>query len=70
MQPTKPWWQSRTLIVNMVVIGLTVLLAVLGQFGIAPLPKLTPELQAWVIVIVSLINMIMRWITTQPLGKE
>jgi hypothetical protein len=70
MQPSKPWWQSRTLIINMIVIGLTVLLAVLAQFGIRPLPAPTPEIQAWVIVIVSLINMIMRWVTTQPLGAE
>ena len=70
MQPAKPWWQSRTLIVNLLVIGLTGLLAVLAQFGITPIANPGPEIQAWVVVIVSLINMILRWITTQPLGKE
>ncbi len=70
MQPTKPWWQSRTLIVNLIVIGLTIGLAVLAQFGIAPLPAPTPEMQAWVVVLVSVINMILRGITTQPIGKK
>lgn len=70
MQPTKPWWQSRTLIINAIVIGLTLALAVLAQFGIAPLPQPTPEIQAWVVVLVSVINMILRAITNQPLGKK
>jgi hypothetical protein len=67
MQPSKPWWQSRTLIINLVVIGLTVGLAVLARFGITPIPDPGPEIQAWVVVIVSVINMILRWLTTRPI---
>jgi hypothetical protein len=69
MEP-KPWWQSRTLIVNLVIIALTVGLAVLAEFGIRPLPQPGPEIQAWVVVIVSVINLILRWWTSEPIQNS
>lgn len=69
MEP-KPWWQSRTLIINAVIIALTVGLAVLAEFGIRPLPQPGPEIQAWVVVIVSVINMILRWMSSQPIRNS
>jgi hypothetical protein len=69
MEP-KPWWLSRTLIINVVVIGLTILLAVLHSFGIDPLTNPGPEIQAWTVVVISLVNIVLRLVTHQPLARS
>jgi hypothetical protein len=65
----KPWWQSRTLLINAAVIALTILLAVLHSLGIDPLTNPGPELQAWIVVVVSLVNIVLRLMTRQPLAR-
>lgn len=65
MEPeTKPWYLSKTLIVN-VLAGLA---TVLGVFKIDV--GLTPEVQAQLVVgILAVANIVLRLVTKAPVGK-
>ena len=65
---SKPWWQSRTLWANAIVVGLTLAVQVAAGFGLAPAPAPDPTLAAWAVVLVAVINMALRAVTRQPLG--
>ena len=61
MNEAKPFWASRTLYVNL----LMVLGALLESFGVTSV--LNPEMQQEAIgVIMGVVNIILRFVTTQP----
>lgn len=58
--PTKPWWASRTLIVN----GIAALVVVGANAGIDWLPSVAPELQ---VIGLAIVNIVLRVVTKKPL---
>lgn len=60
--PAKPWWQSKTLWLNALVI-LAGLLEVVRESG-----QLLPATAAWVGVGLAGVNLILRTLTTQPVA--
>lgn len=61
----KPWYQSRTLIVNAAVAALVAFEAVSGLLQ----PFLPVNVFTGVAIALPVVNAILRVITTQPLGK-
>jgi hypothetical protein len=57
-QTTKPWWQSKTIIINI----LSIVIAILGF--LIPIPALGPILT----VVVSVLNIILRLVTVLPIS--
>lgn len=60
--PAKPWWQSKTLWLNGLVV-LAGLLEIVRDSG-----HLLPETAAWVGVGLAAVNLILRTFTTQPIA--
>lgn len=61
----KPWWQSKTLIVNALIAGLVALEAGTGMLQ----PYLPVQFYTAVAVGLPIINAILRVVTTAPVGK-
>ena len=61
----KPWWQSKTIIINAVIAGLVALEAGTGMLQ----PHLPVNVYTVVAVALPVINAILRVITTAPVGK-
>jgi len=60
----KPWWQSRTLIANLIAAAL---LAAEAQFALLQ-PHLPGNVYAWFAVALPVVNAALRIITTSPLA--
>ena len=61
MQAPKSWWQSKTIWFNI----LAFLVSVAAGFGYTG--ELPPEWAVFVPAVIALNNMILRWVTTQPI---
>jgi len=59
---TKPFWKSKTLIFNI----LAFIVAIAVGFGYTG--ELSPELGVFVPAVLALINIILRFVTKQPIG--
>lgn len=64
----KRYRESKTLWVNGGIILLTIVLAVLRQFGVEPLAEVPPELAPAVPLAVAAVNFVLRLVTRQPVG--
>ncbi len=60
---TKAFWKSKTLWFNL----LALLVAVAGAFGYGDFQP-SPEVQQLALVIVTVVNLVLRFVTREPLG--
>ena len=63
--PTKPWYLSQTIWLNVVALLIEIVGTILDSAGLLQLP---PQWQTYLGVVVAVLNIIKRWLTTQPLG--
>ena len=60
----KPWWRSKTLWFNLVAL----MVAVATAFGYGEFEP-SPEVQQWALVIVTVVNLVLRLVTRQPITR-
>lgn len=63
---TKPFYLSKTNIINVLVVISTILAFVMGSEF--PIP-LDANILKWVILVQGVINIVLRFVTTGPIGK-
>lgn len=57
----KPWYQSKTLLLN----ALAFLIAAVGL--VTDTFTLTPDAAKWAVLLVGLLNLLLRFVTSQPI---
>lgn len=60
----KPWYTSKTLVVNLLSLVAALLVAALGQAWVAG----NPALAAWLAAALAFVNLVLRTITGQPIA--
>lgn len=61
----KPFWQSKTLWVNVATLAVAVLTALSGQADVIP-----PEAMPYIVGALSVANLVLRYLTKQPLALK
>jgi hypothetical protein len=59
--PPKPWWQSKTIVVNLLVVVAASLTELAGWLGASGLGS------GWALVALGVVNTVLRFITTRPI---
>lgn len=62
----KRWWQSRIVLLNLVAVLVGALVQLLPEVR----ASFTPEVYGWASVGLGLLNVALRFVTTQPIGKD
>ncbi len=64
MEPAKPWYESKTIWANVLSIAIAILILV------ADVPGLSPESRTWLTVILGIANILLRFVTDQPIAAR